>query len=98
MEILQELIETKRIIRYLVYRRIWTPYELEQKFADESEFTESTYSFGIIKTASSIGNDVFLQIQKVNADTIGHEYEISDVSEYYKLSDIKIEEFSYDNN
>lgn len=54
----------ERIYRILEYRKLglFTPYEVENKFSDDSE------------------------------------YELADSIEYYKLSEIKLERFDYDQN
>lgn len=45
------------------YKKVYTPYEIENKFIDESIY-EETYT-GIIRKAIEIPNDVLLEIEQV---------------------------------
>ena len=82
-----------KIFRYLVYKKLFTPYEQQQAFSDESIYEDSYYSYGIIEEAISLGNGKWLVgIRKVYEGD-----EISDIIEYYRLDEIKIEYFENDN-
>lgn len=82
-----------KIFRYLVYKKLFTPYEQQQAFFDESIYEGSCYSYGIIEEAISLGDGKwFLGIRRVYEDN-----EIGDIIEYYRLDEIKIEYFEYDN-
>lgn len=82
-----------KIFRYLVYKKLFTPYEQQQAFFDESIYEDSCYSYGIIEEAISLGDGKwFLGIRRVYEDN-----EIGDIIEYYRLDEIKIEYFEYDN-
>lgn len=78
-----------RIYRYLVYRKMFTPYEQQKAFADETQFDDYHYSFAKIEEAIDIGNDWLIGMRTVDPETGCEE----DIIEYHKLSDIKISYF-----
>lgn len=51
-----------RVFRLLEKRRPgdWTPYEMEQKFVDESQYVSSEYRFVKIVEAVELNNDIML--------------------------------------
>ena len=49
-----------RIYRFLVYKKLFTPYELDKKFVDESQFEDTNYRFGFIEEAIELGNGEWL--------------------------------------
>lgn len=92
------------VFRYVQYRKIWTPYEMDEKFRDESE-TETHYSFARITDCFDLGSgDYLLELEEGEVDT---EYDDDDnehpvfvpsnLTKYRKLSDIQIDRFDYDN-
>lgn len=76
-----------RLFRFLVYRRMFTPYETEEKFVDEIEYESAFYSFGRIEEAIDLGGDWFLGIREVFPDEEENE---SDTLTYYRLSEIRL--------
>lgn len=73
-----------RLYRYWIYKRMWTPYEQEQKFTDESIYQDDECCFGrIVEAVELPDGDVLLGF--ADPDCSSFEY----VS-YYKLSDIEI--------
>lgn len=48
------------IYRYWVYKRKFTPYELDKKFVDQSEFVDTSASFGVISKLIELPNGDFL--------------------------------------
>lgn len=91
-----------RPIRYWVYKRMFTPYELEHKFMDESVFEDSYATEGYIKEVVLLpDNDVLLGIARgseINSEDDDYTYMV----DYHKLSEIRmsyhltIEEGDYD--
>ena len=81
-----------KVYRIAEYKKMFTPYEVENKFMDEDVY-EDTYSDVFIVDAYEIPNDVLLKllIIKDNGDDFG------DVYLYKRLSDIRIMEYDYDN-
>lgn len=82
------------IIRFLEYKKVWTPYELDRKFQDETEWKDIHYTFGYLREAVLLPDgDVLLKIQELN--------ELDDDADkvyfWRKLSDIQITQFDYDN-
>lgn len=72
-----------RIYRYWVYKRMFTPYEQEQKFVDESRFEDVECSFGVIKEVIELPDgDILLAFGSAAGDI--------DYVEYYKLSEIHL--------
>lgn len=80
-----------RIVRFLVYRRLFTPYEQEQAFIDETQFEGTRYRFGIIEEALDLGiGDWLLGIREII------DGESCDGIEYYRLSEIRLSYYESD--
>ena len=79
------------VFHYWVYRRIFTPYEQNECFMDESIFEDTHASTGIIKECAPLGNgDFLLGFQPVDdLDDYGHA-DTYNIIEYYKLSEIRL--------
>ena len=77
-----------RLYRYLRYRKVYTPYEIQKAFVDESEFEDGGhFQFGFIKEVISIGGgDWLVGFQRVDMDN----KEILRSLEYARLSDIQL--------
>lgn len=74
-----------RLFRLLVYKRMFTPYEQENKFMDESEYEDTHYKFVYIREVIDLGNgDYLLGVQEKYDDAI------FDGLEYYRLSEIRL--------
>lgn len=80
-----------RIYRFLVYKKLFTPYEQERKFEDESQFEDIHYRFGLIKEAVELGNGEWLIGFREIID-----YEVCGYISYFKLSDIQLSYFDGD--
>ena len=80
-----------RIYRFVVYKKIFTPYEQEQKFTDESQFEDTHYRLGFIEEAIEIGNGEWLLGFREIVDE-----EVCSYISYFKLSDIQLSYFEYD--
>ena len=88
------------IFRYVTYRKIWTPYEMEEKYFDESE-TECTYHFAKITDCVDLGSgDYLLELDEGNIDTDEDNpvFDRDGIKHYKRLSDIQLDLFDYDNN
>lgn len=84
-----------RVFRMLKLRRVgdWTPYEMEQKFIDESQYESGYYSFvKIIEAIELPDKDILIGYKEILEDT----YEIDDEDwkkcpiHYKKLSQIEL--------
>lgn len=78
---------TDRLFRFLVYRRMFTPYEQEGAFMDETQYESDTYTFGRIEEAIDLGGDWLLGIRELFPD---EEENMSDTVTYYRLSEIRL--------
>lgn len=86
-----------RVFRYLVYKRMFTPYEQQNAFLDESEFTDSHYSFGIIEEAVDLEGDWLLGIREVDETSLdGDVVKTWDSLQYYRLSELRLSCFDQD--
>ena len=81
-----------RIYRFVVYKKLFTPYEQEQKFSDESQFEDTHYRFGFIEEAIELGHGEWLLGLREIID--GEVYDIN----YFRLSDIQLSYFEQDQN
>lgn len=74
-----------RLYRYWVYKRMFTPEEMEAKYTDQSCFEDDHCSFGRIVDAVELPDgDVLIGFDSPDRD--GSKYEGS--IDYYKLSEI----------
>lgn len=81
------------IFRINTYKKVYTPYELDKKYSDESEYENGGYYLYVkLIQAIEIPNDVFLKFQIIySSDSENIDYI------FRRLSDIKLYEFSSDN-
>ena len=91
-----------KIFRYYKYVRVWTPFELDKKYSDESIFENGGYAeFVYIRQAIELPDrDVLLKLEITHSpeDDILYQDEDNDrIYKYEKLSDIVLEEYSADN-
>ena len=91
-----------KIFRYLKYKKVWTPYELDKKYSDESEYEDGGYfNFCYIRQAIELPDgDVLLKVEDTHSpdEDILYEEETEDKKyKYVKLSDIVLEEYEADN-
>lgn len=80
-----------RIYRFVVYKKLFTPYEQEHKFMDESQFEDISYRFGFIEEAVELGNGEWLLGFREIIDG-----EVCECVHYYRLSDIQLSYFEQD--
>ena len=77
-----------RIYGFLVYKKIYTPYEQQQKFEDESQFEDEQLTFCKIKEAVDLGSgDWLLGLQLLFEDDPNEDTNNLD---YHRLSDIQL--------
>lgn len=91
-----------KIFRYYKYVRVWTPFELDKKYSDESIFENGGYAeFCYIRQAIELPDgDVLLKLEITHSpeDDILYQDDVNDrIYKYEKLSDIVLEEYSSDN-
>lgn len=81
-----------RVIWFYVYRRMFTPYETEKKFSDQSWYESTEGNIGMVREVIPLPNgDVLLGIGRICDD-------ISDMNflEFYPLSEIRLEYWPMD--
>ena len=81
-----------RVYRYLVYKKMFTPYEQQQAFSDESEFVDTYYSFCRIEEAIDLGHGEWLLGLRI----LDEDLENTTILEYYKLSEIRLSHYTDD--
>ena len=92
-----------KIFRYYKYVKVWTPYELDKKYSDESIFENDGYAeFCYIRQAIELPDgDVLLKLEITHSpddDALYQdESELDIIYKYEKLSDIVLEEYVGDN-
>lgn len=80
-----------RIFRFWVYKRIFTPLEMEQKYIDQGEFEECRAKLGIIREIIILpDDDLLLGFYIPSTETADEEDEYRHL-DYYKLSEIRME-------
>lgn len=80
-----------RIWGYHVYRRMFTPYEQQRGFVDESCYEdEGNIRYGKIVEAIDIGNGEWLLGIRECWDEGKEELEYSDFITYYALSELRL--------
>lgn len=88
----------EEIFRFLTYKKVWTPYENEHKFSDESEYEEGgCWKFGKIINAIEIPNDVLLEIREYVQYEEFTSFQDTGRTLYKRLSEIRLEKFDIDN-
>lgn len=83
--------ESDRIWGFHVYRRMFTPYEQDAKFIDESYYENGTIiSYGKIVEAIDLGGGEWLLGIRECWDEGKEELEYSDFITYYMLSELRL--------
>lgn len=84
-----------KVYRISEYKKMFTPYEVENKFMDEDVY-ENTYEDVSIVDAYEIPNDVLLKLLIIK-DNDDEDDDFGNVYLYKRLSDVRIMEYDYDN-
>lgn len=75
-----------RVIRFYVYRRMFTPQEVEKQYIDQSVYESNTASIGMVREVISLPDgDVLLGIGGIYEDVCDMDH-----LEYYRLSEIRL--------
>lgn len=77
------------VFRYLVYRRLFTPYEQKECFMDESVYEDYHYNIGVIVECTSLGDDFLLGFEGVDDTDPNNIVRLGHI-DYYKLSEIRL--------
>lgn len=82
------------VFRYVVFKRMFTPYETQSAFTDESVYESNMYSFCKIEEVADLKNgEWLLGLRSIDSDT----FEPFEDLQYYRLSEIRLAKFSRDN-
>lgn len=81
-----------RLYRYLVYRKVYTPYEQQKAFTDESVYEDDHYELCRIEEAIDLGNGEWLLGLRI----VGEDGEDYGHTMYFKLSEIRLARFDND--
>lgn len=85
-----------RLFRYLVHKRIFTPYEMAKQFIDQSCYESSCYHRGYVREIVFLPDgDVLLGIAEIFESDADLHDEYRNMK-YYRLSDIRLEFFPKD--
>lgn len=84
--------EGDRLYRYLVYKKLFTPYEQQHAFEDESVYENYHYGLCQITEAIDLGNGDWL----LGLRTIDDDGKVYGMIHYYKLSEIRLAFFEDD--
>ena len=78
------LASEERVFRMWVFKKMFTPYEQEEKFSDESVYEDDTCKFVMIKEMIELPDgDLLIGFQDADSDNL--------YLEYYKLSEIRLD-------
>ena len=74
----------ERVFRMWVFKKMFTPYEQDEKFLDESVYVDDTCKFVMIKELIELPDgDLLIGFQDSDSDNL--------YLEYYKLSEIRLD-------
>lgn len=85
------LIDGDYIFRYLVYKKMFTPYEQQKAFMDETVYEDERYELCKVEEAIDTGNDWLLGLRIVDEDG-----RVSGITKYYRLGEIRLARFDND--
>ena len=74
----------ERVFRMWVFKKMFTPYEQDEKFSDESVYVDDTCNLVMIKELIELPDgDLLIGFQDTDSDNL--------YLEYYKLSEIRLD-------
>ena len=85
------------VFRLWKYKKMFTPYEMENKFIDESIYEDTTCSFVIFREVIDLGNDILIGYTEVFGEEDEFDFKTASIS-YAKLSEILISRYPDDND
>ena len=75
------------VFRYWIRKRMWTPYELDQKDPLQSDVVDEECSYGYLIEAINLGYDWLIGISDYSEN---FDFDNIDYITYYKLSEIDL--------
>lgn len=86
-----------KIFRFLTYKKVYTPYEQDKKFIDESMYEEGGYyKFAYITNAIEVPEGTLLELSEVTRNE-NEDWKDTGIKYYKLLSDINLEMANFDN-
>lgn len=74
-----------KVFRFLIYKKVFTPYEQQNAYQYESIYESEHYSFGVIQEAAELSNgDWLIGFNEVE------DGELTGIITYYRLSEIRL--------
>lgn len=87
-----------QIFRYCVYKKVYTPYEQDKKFSDETEFENGGYwNYAYITNVIEIPNDLLIEFEELYQDEECTPFKPIGHKSYRRLSDISLQKYDIDN-
>ncbi len=87
-----------QVFRLLTYKKVWTPYEMDKKYSDESIFEEGGYYvFVYITNAIETPEGTLLELSEVEQDYDNGTWKDNHIKHYRLLKDIKLTKYDIDN-
>ena len=78
-----------KVFRYNIYRKVYTPYEQEKKYIDESMYENDSYEYAFIEDIIELKDDFLIGFRSTLPDFQWKKYD----KIYCRLSEVRI---SYD--
>lgn len=87
-----------QVFRYTIYKKVYTPYEQQKCFSDESEFENGGYyNYAYITNVIEIPNDLLLELEELEQIIDDNKFEPLGIKTYVKLSEIRLYKYDCDN-
>jgi len=84
------------IFRMQVYKRLFTPYEMDKAFVDETQFEDDWMKVCICEVYELPDKDILLGVRRIYDAEDWHRFEDSWIIEYFKLSEIRLSMYPTD--
>lgn len=81
-----------RLYRYVVYKKMFTPYEEQNAFMDETCYEDNHYDLCVIQEAIDLGSGDWM----LGLKSVGEDGRVYGMIHYYKLSEIRLALFDND--
>jgi hypothetical protein len=86
-----------RVLRFWVFKKMFTPYEQQSAFTDESVYEDVHCTFGVVEEAVDLDGDWLLGFRIVEEESIGDEaLQFWSGIHYYRLSELRMEYYEQD--
>lgn len=86
------------IYRMQVYKRMYTPYEMDKAFVDETQFEDDWMKVCICEVYELPDKDILLGVRRIYEPEDWHRFEDRWIIEYFKLSEVRLSYYPDDMN